>query len=91
MVVVPPYCRSRSGKVFRVTRSSAVVDGRVRYALRATPINPDAAGDAIEAARELDLEQVRDKIANGQAVPSPESTFEDLLAQLRIDLDLRYT
>ena len=74
-----------------MTRSSAVIDGRVRYALRATPLNPDAAGEAIEAARELDLELLRDKIAHGHAVPTPETTFEDLLAQLRIDLDLHYT
>ena len=63
----------------------------MRYALRATPIKPtDDQSAGLEASRELDVSTVLDKVANGQAVPTPEATFEDLWAQLRIDLDLRY-
>jgi hypothetical protein len=91
VVVVPPYCRSRSGKVFRVTRSSDVIaPDRVRYTLRVSPLKPSQAEAAIEAAREFDTGLLRDRIARGQAVPTPEATFEDLWAQLRLDLDLRY-
>ncbi len=89
--MVPAYCRSRSGKVFRVIRSSRVVaPGTIRYALRATPIKPQDQAAGLEATRDLDSSTLLDKIANRQAVPTPEATFEDLWARLRIDLDLRY-
>ena len=91
LLVVPPYCRSRSGKVFRVVRSSRVVaPDTTRYARRATPITPDAQARGLEASRDLDATTLLDKIANRQAVPTPEATFEELWAQLRIDLDFRY-
>jgi hypothetical protein len=62
----------------------------VRYALRATPIKPTDTWAGLEASREVDTDLVRDKLANGQAIPTPEATYEDLWAQLRNDLDLRY-
>jgi hypothetical protein len=34
---------------------------------------------------------VRDKIALGQAIPTPEETFEELWQQLRLDLDVGYS
>jgi hypothetical protein len=90
-LVVPPYCRSRSGKVFRLTRASEVIaPDRVRYELRATPIKPGDSADALAATREVNAELLLDKLAHGQAVPTPEATFEDLWAQLRIELDLHY-
>ena len=77
--------------MFRVVRSSRVVGPHtIRYALRATPIKPDAQARGLEATRDLDATTLLDKIANRQAVPTPETTFEELWAQLRIDLDLRY-
>jgi hypothetical protein len=77
--------------VFRVVRSSrAVGPDTIRYALRATPIKPDAQAHGLEATRDLDTSTLLDKIANRQAVPTPEATFEELWAQLRIDLDFRY-
>jgi hypothetical protein len=89
-MVVPPYCRTTGGRVFRVLRSSEMVaPDRVRFVLRAQAINaPDSATD-LECAREVDAELIRDKIACGQAIPTPETTFEDLWAQLRLDLDSR--
>jgi hypothetical protein len=89
-VVVPPYCLSRAGKVFRVLRSSEfVAPDRVRYALRAVPIRTD--GDpGLEATRELDTALVLDKLANRQKIPTPEETYEQLWQQLRLDLDRHY-
>ena len=90
-MVVPPYCRAAGGKVFRVLRSSALVaPDRVRYALRALPLSADAEDAGVELAREVDTALLRDKIANGQAIPTPEATFEELWQQLRLDLDARY-
>jgi hypothetical protein len=90
-VVVPPYCRSRQGRLFRVLRSSQLVaPDRVRFALRAQPIRIDGADAGLELARELETTFVLDKIAHGQAIPTPESTFEELWAQLREDLDAHY-
>jgi len=71
--------------VFRVQRfSEAVGPQRIRYVLRATPLRAD--GIAREAAFELDTDQVRDKIRRGQAIPTPEETYEQLWQQLRLDL-----
>ena len=39
----------------------------------------------------LDTTLVRDKIALGQAIPTPEETFEELWQQLRLDLDVGYS
>ena len=91
-MAVPPYCTSRQGKVFRVTRSSELVaPDRVRYALRALPIVVHGQEVAVEVAREYDTTLVRDKIALGQAIPTPEETFEELWQQLRLDLDVGYS
>lgn len=89
-MVVPAYCRSREGRVFRVLRSSALIaPDRVRYALRAVPVKPDGnAGH--EVAREFDTSLVRDKLALRQAIPTSEDTFESLWQQLRVDLDALY-
>jgi alkanesulfonate monooxygenase SsuD/methylene tetrahydromethanopterin reductase-like flavin-dependent oxidoreductase (luciferase family) len=89
-VVVPAYCRSASGRVFRVLRSSQLIaPDRVRFALRAQPIRADNDAADLELARELDADLIRDKILNRQAIPTPETTFEDLWQQLRIDLEAR--
>jgi hypothetical protein len=90
-VAVPAYCTSRQGKVFRVTRSSELVVDRVRYALRAVPIALHGHDACVEVAREYDTTLVRDKIALGQAIPTPEETFEQLWQQLRLDLDVGYS
>jgi hypothetical protein len=91
-VTVPPYCTSRQGKVFRVSRSSKLVaPDRVRYALRAVPIFLRGQDAVVEVAREYDTTLVRDKIGLGQAIPTPEDTFEELWQQLRLDLDVRYS
>jgi len=88
-MVVPAYCSTASGRVFRLVRSSRLVaPDRVRYVLRAEPIT-NAAAAPRELAREIDAEFIRDKIANRQAVPTPELTFEALWAELRSDLDVR--
>jgi hypothetical protein len=90
-VVVPAYCLSRQGRVFRLLRNSQfVTPDRVRYALRAVPIKPTAEDTGVEVTRELDASVVRDKIARGHAIPTPEETFEQLWQQLRVDLDARY-
>jgi hypothetical protein len=90
-VVVPPYCLSREGRVFRLLRRSQLVaPDRMRFALRAVPIKADGGDAGLEVARELDTAFVRDKIVNGQAIPTPEGTFEQLWQQLRQDLDARY-
>jgi hypothetical protein len=90
-VAVPQYCTSKQGKVFRVTRSSELVaPDRVRYTLRALPIVLRGQDAAVEVAREYDTTLVRDKIALGQAIPTPEETFEELWQQLRLDLDVGY-
>jgi hypothetical protein len=89
-VVVPAYCRSSNGRVFRVVRSSRLIaPNRVRFALRAQPIRADRDAADVELARELDTDLIRDKILHHQAIPTPESTFEDLWQQLRLDLEAR--
>jgi len=91
-MVVPAYCRSSSGRVFRVLRwSEEVGPNRVRFVLRAQAITATGAANDVERARELDADLIRDKIANGQAIPTPETTFEELWQQLRLDLDARDT
>ena len=89
-MVVPPYCRTLGGRVFRVLRSSEMVaPDRVRFVLRAQAINALDSSHDLELARELDAELIRDKLACGQAIPTPETTFEELWGQLRFDLDSR--
>jgi hypothetical protein len=89
-MVVPPYCRTTGGRVFRVLRSSRMVaPDRVRFVLRAQAISASDVAKDLEVARELDAELIRDKIACGQAIPTPETTFEELWGQLRFDLDAR--
>ena len=91
-MAVPAYCTSRQGKVFRVSRSSELVaPDRVRYALRAVPIFLRGQDTVVEVAREYDTTLVRDKISLGQAIPTPEDTFEELWQQLRLDLDVGYS
>ncbi|MBV9579882.1 MAG: hypothetical protein JO057_14930 [Chloroflexi bacterium] len=76
------------GRVYRVVRSSRMVSpDRVRFALRAQSLKPDSQCPDLELAREVDAEAIRDKIANHHAIPTPESTFEALWEQLRVDLD----
>jgi hypothetical protein len=90
-VVVPPYCLSRQGRVFRLLRNSELIaPDRMRFALRAVPIKPSSIDAGLEVTREVDAALVRDKIAHGQAIPTPEDTFEQLWQQLRLDLDARY-
>jgi hypothetical protein len=90
-MVVPPYCQSRRGRVFRVLRSSALVaPDRMRFALRALPILIGSDDAGLEVAREYLTTEVRDKIVNHQAVPTPEDTFEQLWQQLRLELDAHY-
>ena len=87
-MVVPPYCRSAEGRVFRLLRSSQLVaPDRMRFVLRAQPINSDENTAGVERVRELDTDLIRDKIQHHQAIPTPESTFEALWQQLRIDLN----
>ncbi|HEV7664054.1 MAG TPA: hypothetical protein VGQ62_11005 [Chloroflexota bacterium] len=89
-MVVPAYCRSREGRVWRVLRSSALVaPDRVRFALRAVPVKQDG-NPGCEVAREFDTSSVREQIARRQAIPTPEETYESLWQQLRVDLDAQY-
>jgi hypothetical protein len=89
-VVVPPYSRSRQGRLFRILRSSRfVAPDRIRFALRAQPVSANA-DPGVELAKEVDASFVRDKIANGQAIPTPEGTFEELWHQLLQDLEAHY-
>jgi hypothetical protein len=89
--VLPAYCRSAGGRVFRLLRSSEfVAPDRVRFSLRAQAINADGSEHAdVERTREVDANLIRDKIHHRQAIPTPEGTFEDLWQQLRLDLDSR--
>jgi hypothetical protein len=87
-MVVPPYCRSKAGRVFRVLRSSTMVGpDRMRFCLRAQDVNPVSSSPVVERAREVDAAMLRDKIARHHVIPTPEMTFEDLWQQLRVDLD----
>jgi hypothetical protein len=86
-VVVPPYCRSRNGRVYRVLRfSQFVAPDRVRFTLRVQPVASTDGG--AELSREIDASFVLDKAAHRQAVPTPETTFDDLWRQLRWDIDV---
>ncbi|MBV8716985.1 MAG: hypothetical protein JO020_32330 [Chloroflexi bacterium] len=83
-MVVPAYCRTASGRVFRLLRSSELIaPDRIRFVLRAQSID---ATESHELACELDTEFIRDKIANRQAIPTPETTFEDLWSKLKSEL-----
>jgi hypothetical protein len=87
-VVVPPYCRSRDGRVFRLLRTSQLAADTVRYSLRAVPVRlDDQPPRIVERSREIEAGYLRDKIRNRQAIPSPESTFEELWQQMRLELD----
>ena len=87
-VVVPPYCLSRQGRVFRLLRTSELVaPDRMRFVLRAVPILATSDDQGIEVTREVDMTLLRDKIAHGQAIPTPEETLEDLWQQLRLRLE----
>ena len=81
---MPAYCRSRTGRVFRIQRFSEDVEGRMRYVLRATAIGQT---QGVEASREIDPALMRDKVRHGQVVPTPEETFDQLWQQLRLDLE----
>ena len=77
--------------MFRLLRNSELIaPDRMRFALRAVPIKPSSIDTGLEVTREVDAALVRDKIAHGQAIPTPEDTFEQLWQQLRLDLDARY-
>jgi len=90
-VVVPPYCVSRDGKVFRLLRSSQfLAPDRMRYALRAVPITSNSLDIGLEATREFDASSVLDKVVNHQAIQTPEETFEQLWQQLQQEVDLKY-
>ena len=90
-MVVPPYCRTQCGRVYRVLRSSALVaPDRMRFSLRAMPILIGSDDPGLEVTREYVTSEVRDKIVNHQAIPSPEETFEQLWQQLRQELDAHY-
>jgi hypothetical protein len=90
-VVVPPYCLSRDGRVFRLLRSSQFfAPDRMRYALRAVPIKSNGLDSGLEASREVDASSVLDKVANHQAIQTPEETFEQLWQQLQQEVDLKY-
>ena len=87
-MVVPPYCRSAGGRVFRLLRSSQLVaPDRVRFVLRAQAINSGDDTADVELTRELDAELIRDKIQHHQAIPTPEATYEALWQQLQVDLN----
>jgi hypothetical protein len=74
-----------------VSRSSKLVaPDRMRFALRATPILVGSEDAGVEVAREYIASDVRDKIVNHQAIPTPEDTFEQLWQQLRLELDAIY-
>jgi hypothetical protein len=90
-VVVPPYCKSRQGRVFRVSRSSEfIAPDRFRYALRAVAIKLGERDPGVEIAAEFDTSFVRDKLSMRQSIPTPEDTFEQLWQQLRLDLDIPF-
>jgi len=90
-VIVPPYCLSREGKVFRLLRSSQLVaPDRMRFALRAAPITSTGEDSGLEATREFDASSVLDKVTNHQAIQTPEETFEQLWQQLQQEVDLKY-
>ncbi len=77
--------------MYRVLRSSALVGpDRMRFALRAMPILIGSEDAGLEVAREYITSEVRDKIINHQAIPTPEQTFEQLWQQLRLELDSHY-
>ena len=63
---------------------------RMRLAVRAQPIATTGPDAGLEVAREIDTHTLRDKIAHGQAIPTPEETYEQLWQQLQQDLDERY-
>ena len=86
--MLPAYARSRNGRVFRLVRSSERLDAtRMRYRLRAVPL-PATDAAPLEVTHVLDADVLLDKLRLGQAIPTPESTFEDLWQRLQIDLNL---
>jgi hypothetical protein len=54
------------------------------------PILVGSDDPGLEVVREYVTSEVRDKISNHQAIPTPEDTFEQLWQQLRLELDTRY-
>jgi hypothetical protein len=62
----------------------------MRFALRAVPIKSTGQDTGLEAIREVDANSVLDKVANHQAIQTPEETFERLWQQLQQEVDLKY-
>ena len=88
--MVPAYCRTRQGRVYRLLRASELTSpDRIQFALRAVPVKQD--GDQGHVlTREVEAAMIRDKLAIRQAIPTPEETYEALWQQLRVDLDVVY-
>lgn len=86
---VPPYHRSRHGRVFRVQRvSRQVADDRTRYVLRGIPVSTalDATA-AVEVAHEATADELWDRMQRGHEIMTPERHFEQLWEELRRELD----
>jgi hypothetical protein len=62
----------------------------MRFMLRAMPILVGSDDAGLEVTREYIASDVRDKIVNHQAIPTPEETFEQLWQQLQLELDTHY-
>ena len=86
---VPPYHRSRRGRVFRVQRvSRQVADDRTRYVLRGIPVSTALDASAtVEVAHEATAGDLREHLQRGHEAMTPERYFEQLWEQLRRELD----
>ena len=62
----------------------------MRFILRAMPIMVGSDDAGLEVVRDYIANEVRDKIVNHQAIPTPEDTFEQLWQQLQLELDTHY-
>ncbi|GAC1326315.1 MAG: hypothetical protein NVSMB2_25320 [Chloroflexota bacterium] len=88
--MVPAYCRTRQGRVYRLLRASELTaPDRIQFALRAVPVKQDGDPGRV-LTREIETAMIRDMLAIRQAIPTPEDTYEALWQQLRVDLDVLY-
>ena len=76
--------------MFRLIRSSERIEASItRYRLTAVSV-AGSTTTSREVSADVDAEMQLDKLHLGQAISTPETTFERLWEQLRVDLDLGY-
>ena len=79
---VPEYWRSPDNRLYRIRRERTALEGERGqvFTVRAVPLG--GAGAPAEASSRLREVDLREMVARGHQVPSPEQLFQDAFRQL---------